>query len=153
MTPPASTIARRYQKLGEEVTDMRPVWSRLVPYLQKKIAGAFSSKGSAGTPWPPWRPSYARRRMTGAMMILTGRLRSAATSGSAVRVATRTSLVYGPRVPYARAANARRPFLNISRDVMARFVEETRLNTDKALQRFPVSGGRSSMNAYLARKA
>jgi phage gpG-like protein len=124
--PDAEALAQRLQRFAASVSDARPAFEAMLPYLNRGEEQAWSTSGAAlGTHWPP--AADPERKVDPRMLVATGALRAslAGQTGESERVATSTELRFGTRVPYARfhedgtSRMPARPFLGVP-DSMSR---------------------------------
>lgn len=154
--PDPRELAKRFDFLKKEIMDLRPAWKRMLPKMRMIAGRQTSSRGAvAGSPWPPWKESYAKRRPSGAMLVLSGRLVRQLTADGKVSL-TRRAFRFGVQnLPYARAVYfgspkqgiRPRPFIVATRDVSKLAAREVNRNTEEVLAKFPIRGGRSAATA------
>lgn len=171
LDPSPYELAKRYDFLRDKLLDFRPVWEKMIPKLRRHMGRVWMSQGAAaGTRWPKWKDSYARRRPNGAIGVLTGKLlNQLVTKGALSR--TKTSLRFGARGPGVRAfhfggvatahltgksgqGQAARPYVVATPAVMAMAAEEWNGYISEVLRKWPIKAkGRSAANAMIRRKA
>jgi hypothetical protein len=108
--PSPAAISKILGGLGEEFSDWRPAWQRMVPTLADGILENIDTRGaSLGETWPAERDRYVRRKARqgfGRMELYrTGTLVSQLSPASGVRRMGRRSVSFGTKVPYGRAVN------------------------------------------------
>lgn len=99
-------VDRTLLRLAGRVIDAKPAFERIHQDLEQAEARQFRSEGGyASGGWAPLAPAtVVQRGSAHPILVRTGELRDSLTgqaSGS-VRVADRSFMVFGTRVPYAR---------------------------------------------------
>lgn len=97
-------IARRLERFGENISDLRPLFNRIIPVLEQIAEETFATKDHGS--WPPLSPKYKEWKDANypgkPMMRLTDRLYNSLTGkgSGAVRIIGPATLTYGTTVPY-----------------------------------------------------
>lgn len=89
----AGDLQRRLQGFAVEMMDLRPLWPKVATLGRRWFAEQFASQGGfGGTPWAPLTAAYAAYKGGGSILVLSGRLKRAATSARAVMGASTLEL-------------------------------------------------------------
>ena len=93
-----STVLTRLGAIQARLDDTRPLLRAMVPVLQRQYARQYAS----GFGWAPLDPSTLLHKLTGRVLVNSGRLQASMTGGPGnVQRLSRGSLFYGTSVPYA----------------------------------------------------
>jgi phage gpG-like protein len=128
-------VAREFVRIGERATDLSDAFDRALDHVQDAVERQFATQG--GGKWAPLATSTIARKGHARILIDTGALRSAATSGANRRVsADEATFEVGSGAPYwiyhhskaPRWRLPRRPLLEVDeplkRDVMREIQRE-----------------------------
>jgi phage gpG-like protein len=132
---------RSFNRVGEHVSDLRPVWDRVEKIFYRIEEEQFKSEGSKGRSgkWKPLKPEYAGRKAIeypGKLVLeRTGKLKSSLTgkTGDTVLIKEKQEFGFGTSLFYAQfhqTGTSKMP----AREIFS-FSDSTRTDITKEIQK------------------
>ena len=120
----ADLVSRLFGRTAHRIEDPRPGLREIADYLRVVEREQFASRGKGK--WTPLRPGTIRQKGSSTPLVASGALMRSLTAkrgrGRKSRV-TKSGLVFGTSLYYARFVSKRRPVIDLSRSNARRMAQ------------------------------